>query len=263
MSKWEQQLERNENLLANLIENQKKGGGKLRLNKHHIAVSDVAEQYFCEKKVEMHHLHGKLETEAKVIGKEAHEKLLEGTMKIKRRELWKKIHDGNVVVTSETLLLGKYKGTILVGVSDSILFAHGKPLIIFEYKFSRARAPFKDHHVQARTYGVLLRSMGFDIKRLFYAIVIADPEARSGQGLKKKVLTAVANNGPKEAVLSVDGARIYFTKFKREEAEHELDWAIEFWNNRREAVPTSNPNKCRSCEYNTECKAVAKLSSAM
>ena len=259
MSKREHQLEEYNSLLEQVVQKPEKREGELRFGSPFIKASDVASQYFCEKKVEMRHLHGEIQTERKTLGTEAHEKLLEDSVKIKRKDLWKEIYGTKPVFALEMLLLAKYKNLILAGQPDSVLFMRGLPLIIFEYKFSRSRRPFRDHHVQARTYGIILRNMGFDTNRLFYAIVIVDPKARDDKKLKKRVVDTIMENGPKEAVLTTENARIYFNKFNQTEAEQDLDWAIEFWKKQREATPTRNPNKCKSCEYNAECHACARL----
>ena len=125
---------------------------------------------------------------------------------------------------------------------------------LLEYKFSKSRRPFRDHHVQARTYGLLLRNMGFDTTHLFYAIVIVDPMSKDAKKSKERVMDAVIKSGPKESVLKTQNATIYVNKFNQKEAEQDLNWAIEFWKNKREAVPTRNPNKCKSCEYSGECE---------
>lgn len=258
MNSWKNQLREFDSLLRNLVERQKKGEGELRFNRHFIAVSDIAEQYFCEKKVEMQHIHGKVEKKEKILGTEAHEKLLEGTMKIHRRELWKKIFDQKPVVTAEMLLLAKCEDVVLVGIADSVLFVHGEPWIIFEYKFSRIQVPFRSHHVQARVYGLLLKNMGFDTSRLFYAIVIVNPRAKDDEKLKHRVYEALLENGPKEAVLTTEDAKIYLNRFVSRDAESDVEWAIEFWKKRREAIATINPNKCRSCEFNEQCKKTSQ-----
>lgn len=260
MSKWEHQLEEYNSLLEQLVQKIKKEEGELRFDRPFIKASDIATQYFCEKKVEMEYLRGKIETERKILGAEAHEKLLEGSIKIKRRNLWKKIYGKKPVLAREMLLLAKYKDVILAGIVDSILFMHGFPLRIFEYKFSKSRRPFRDHHVQARTYGILLRNMGFDTRHLFYAIVIAEPMVKDIKKLKESVIDVVVKNGPKEAVLKTEDARIYVNKFNQAEAEQDVDWAIEFWKNQREAIPTRNPNKCKSCEYKKECRKFNNMS---
>jgi CRISPR/Cas system-associated exonuclease Cas4 (RecB family) len=254
MKKWERQLEEYAFLIKQLVKKQEKGEGKLRFNRYLITASDIAEQYFCEKKVEMQYLHGKIETEAKILGTEAHEKLLEDTIKIKTSDLWQKIYGKKPIFALEMFLVAKYNDIILVGRPDSIVFEKGFPLIVFEYKFSRSGRPFRDHHVQARTYGILLQNMGFDTSQLFYAIVIVDPKAKDDEKLKQKVVEAVIKNGPREATISIEDARIYFNKFNQANAEQDLQWAIGFWKNKREAIPTRNPNKCKTCEYNTTCE---------
>jgi hypothetical protein len=75
MKKWETQLENFDSLLKELRQSSQAQTGKLRFDRSMVIASDVASQFYCEKKVEMQYLHGKVETEAKTIGAEAHEKL--------------------------------------------------------------------------------------------------------------------------------------------------------------------------------------------
>jgi CRISPR/Cas system-associated exonuclease Cas4 (RecB family) len=252
LSKWEQQLEEYTSLLKQVVQKPKKG--ELRFDNSCVRASDVASQYYCEKKVEMQYLYGEIETETKNQGTEAHEKLLEGSEEVSRQNLWKKIHGKRPVFALELLLLAKYKGLILAGRPDCILFEKGFPLIIFEYKFSRSQRDYLSYHVQARTYGILLKNMGFDISKLFYAIVVADHRAKDDDQLKARVVDTILKNRPKDTVLTTENAVIYLNKFNPNEAELALDWAIEFWKGQREATQTMNPNKCRSCEYNADCE---------
>lgn len=70
----------------------------------------------------MEFLHGDIDTERKTLGSEAHEKLLEGTTRVKRRDLWRKIHGKKRVIAREMLLIAEYNDVILAGLPDSILF---------------------------------------------------------------------------------------------------------------------------------------------
>jgi len=65
LSDWEQQLEEYNSLLEQIIQKPTKGEGELRFDNSCVRASDVASQYFCEKKVEMHYLYGAIETETK------------------------------------------------------------------------------------------------------------------------------------------------------------------------------------------------------
>ena len=255
MRDWEKHFQEFNDLLLELAKGTSRGKeAGLRFNCSFVKASDIAEQYFCEKKLEMQHLHGKVETEEKSLGTEAHKKLLEGTIKIKRKRLWQKIFGKNPVFAHEMFLLGKYKGMVLAGIPDCVLFVDGFPVVVFEYKFSKSGRIFNTYQVQARTYGILLRCIGFDVGRLFCAIVVAEPRIKDDRELKARVVDAVTRNGPKEAVLAINGARVYFNRFDGIKAEQDLDWALGFWKRQREAIPTRNPNKCASCEFSAKCR---------
>jgi hypothetical protein len=252
MTEWKARLLYFDSLLDEL----RKGreiGGKLRFNRSAIVASDIAEQFYCEKKVEMEYLHGEVETEAKNIGTEAHEKLTEDSVKVKREQLWQDIYGDRPILALEMFLLAKYGDVVLAGKPDAVLFKRGFPLVVFEYKFSLGGIAYPSYHVQAQTYGVLLGNMGFDTSRLFYAIVVADPKTKGNRELRQNVTRIVTMNGPREAVHSINDAKIYFCKFNRICAEKDLAWALEFWSKKREAEPASNQNKCARCEYHAEC----------
>ena len=250
MDQWKQHLNQ---YLVGLVQLFEADRGKLRFERSTIAASDIAEQFFCEKKVEMQYLHGEIESEAKLVGTEAHERLLEDSVRVKREEMWQKIYGKDPVLALETLFFAQIKDVIVAGKPDSILFRDGYPLVIFEYKFSKSQTAYKTHHVQAETYGLLLDNVGFNTRFLHYAIVVADPQARFDKQLKKKVAAAIGKNGLKDAELEIEKAKIYLHKYDREAAEKDLDWAVKFWKKEREALPTENSNKCKGCEYSKEC----------
>ena len=83
---------------------------------------------------------------------------------------------------------------------------------------------------------------------------MAKPEAKDDRKLRSKVAKAVAENGPKEAILEIGNAKVFLHELDLHAFEEQLDWAIDFWKNERELIPTRNPNKCQSCEYSTECE---------
>jgi len=197
--------------------------GKLRFDRSTIAASDIAEQFFCEKKVEMQHLHGEIESEAKLVGTQAHESLLEDSVRVKREEMWQSIYGKDPVLALETLFFAQVRGVVIAGKPDSILFRDGYPLVVFEYKFSKNPTAYVTHHVQARTYGLLLDSIGFNTRFLHYAIVVADPSARFDKQLKKKVAAAIGKNGLKDAEMEIEKAKIFLHRYDRGAAEKDLD----------------------------------------
>jgi CRISPR/Cas system-associated exonuclease Cas4 (RecB family) len=68
------------------------------------------------------------------------------------------------------------------------------------------------------------------------------------------VVEAVKKNGPKNAILPIENAVIYLNKFDEHAAQSSLEWALQFWKGQRAAISTTNPKKCRNCEYREECK---------
>jgi len=254
LSEWKTQLESFELMLKELQRNREDQDSKLRFGRSVIIASDIAGQYYCEKKVEMQYLHGEIETQEKTIGTLAHEKLEEDAVKIKREDMWKEIYGEKPIFAVEMFILAKYKDIILAGKPDSVLFKAGRPLIIFEFKFSRSQIAYSTHHIQAQTYGVILDKMGFDTSQLFYAIVTADPSTRGNRKFRKEAVAAAIKNGPKEAVLQIKDATIHIHKFDLSNTESNLVWAIDYWKQNREATSTNNPNKCLRCEYQTQCQ---------
>jgi len=253
MSEWKAQLDKFDSLIRELRQAQE-AGSSLRFGRLMISASDIAEQFYCEKKVEMEYIHGEVETEAKNVGTEAHENLIEDSVRVKREQLWKNIYSDKPVFALEMLLLAKYGDVFLAGKPDSVLFARGFPFIVFEYKFSRSGVAYPSYHVQVQTYYVLLENMGFDTSRLIYAIVVADPRTKGSRELRQKVVQTVIRNGAKEAVHSIGDATVYCNKFNRVNVEKDLAWALEFWKKSRQAEPTRNQNKCARCEYQAKCE---------
>src|SRR4030042_4033591 len=137
MDKWKAQLE-SLNLLLKELKQDREAGGRLVFGCSMILASDIATQFYCEKKLEMEHVHGEVETEAKTVGTEAHENLTEDAVKVKRGQLWMDIYGDKPVFALEMPLLAKYGDVFLAGKPDSVLFTRGFPLMVLEYKFSRS-----------------------------------------------------------------------------------------------------------------------------
>ena len=238
----------------------KKKEGNLRFNRKSINVSDIASQFYCEKKVELGYIHGTLKTEEMKIGKKAHEKLIEGYKEVKLKEIWKKIYTKTHYWLAEFPFLVKYKNIFLIGKPDLVYFINGIPAIIYEFKFSKSQKPFRSYHVQAQIYGFLLREMKFKTTSLSYAIIIIPPVMRNNirlmKELPKRILQSFfleALHKKEKSMLTIDNVKIFINKFNPAQAERNLNWALEFWKGERIAIPTSKIYKCQRCEYKTKC----------
>jgi hypothetical protein len=225
----------------------------LRFNQLYIRASEIAEQYYCERKVEMGHLHGRVETETKRQGSEGHESLQAESVEVERSELLDEIFGGEPVIVHELPLLADYRGVVLAGQPDAIIFRGGLPVALFEYKFSNSPVPYPSYHAQARVYGMILEGAGFDTSDLVYVIAVAPRESRGDRRLFRKVIEAVKENEAGEATLEVEGAHIYIHDYSQPAAERDIDWALDYWRGTRDPAPADNPAKCRSCEYREKC----------
>jgi len=254
MTKWKTQLENFNSMLEELRKKREEKTGRLRFDRSTICASDIAGQFYCEKKLEMEYLHGEIETEAKTLGSEAHERLIEDAVEIKKEALWKKIYGKEPVLAVEMFIISKYQDVFLAGQPDSVMFYKGHPIVIFEFKFSKSGIAYPSHHVQAQTYGLILENMGFDTTRLFYAIVVADPKTKGNPELQRKAIDAIFKKGFEESILPIDDTIVHFCKFHLFEAQESLQWAIDFWKQKRAATQTTNLNKCSKCEYQNQCR---------
>ncbi|KKM64327.1 hypothetical protein LCGC14_1502480 [marine sediment metagenome] len=243
-----------------LLKRSRKQKSRLRFKRNSVIASDVGSQLYCEKKVEMGYLYGTIKTESMVLGSEGHEAITEDSIKVDLKEAWKEIFTSESYWISELLLLANYKNLYLAGRPDTIFFAKGAPVMIFEFKFSKYRSSFPSHHIQAETYGIILNKLGFDTSSLFYTIVILPPYMVSE---KKKL-----NDLSREIMLNFWGEKLYkkdsstllrgkvnvfIQKFDIHLVEEKLDKMLEFWKKEREAIPTDNQNKCLICEFKKKC----------
>lgn len=230
--------------------------GELRFGSRFVKVSDLAGQYYCEKKIELVWLQGEEESQEMTVGREAHEELQKDSIKEKRETVWKRIFDGEPVVIGEMLLAAKHDGSIIVGMADAVCFNKARPVLLLEHKFSRRPAPYQDHHVQARLYCYLLQLMGFDVSQLRYALVMAPPECKGSDDLRRIPTLALKHQSQEPMAVSLPNgtANVYLTTYRQSEILGELEWALGFWKNQRDPKPTSNAGKCRVCQFRETCE---------
>ena len=243
--------------ILSLLNEIESGAGmfRLRFNVPYIGVYWVADQFFCEKQVEISMKEGELEIERKKIGKDFHEKLSAGMEKTSREQVWSYILSGRSICVSDLLLVGKWKGIPIIGRADLLLFSRSKPLWLFEFKFTNMRIPSGSSHVQARLYSLLLKQMGFDVSTLKYAIVLAKEKPENFERWRRLVLDKVKSYRllKEKAVVKINGCRVFIGKPKFDKAEKELNFALKYWLCIREAIPTKSASKCRACAYNASC----------
>ena len=232
----------------------------LQFNNRYIKISDVASQYYCEKKVELAYIHGDIETEPKILGRDVHGKLIEDYERITLKEGWRRIFSPTRVMPSEFLFFAKYNDTFFVFIADRIVFERGIPRLLIEFKFSKYQTPFVTYHAQLQAEALLLEEIGFNTDELYYSIIIAPLDTERDSSFLNEipiiVYNRLKNHEKGEFHLKFGDINAYTYLFNFIEAKETLERAMEYWNMEREAQANDNKNKCKNCEYNDSCKMV-------
>ena len=222
-----------------------------------LAPSKIAGQFYCEKKVDLSREHGEIETPAKTRGSETHEKAAEDSGKISDDEFWEAVESGERQIIVESPFVGEAAEFLIGGIPDAVLFKDQNPQLIFERKTtSRPDHLYKNQRIQAWLYGFILDSLGFETDNLKIAILSheqsLDPE--TGKELQQLVMARYQGWELGEHELTESPkAFLHLSEFSKVEYLEDLNWALGYWRNEREPIPTEKTAKCRACEYNDVC----------
>ena len=233
------------------------GKGEFRQGTSFVAVSSIAEQYYCEYKIENKFALGEVPTEAKDAGTVLHEELIP-MEKISRKEFTKLVSEEKPSLAVLNVW-GTTGGLRVVGTPDHIIWAKGKPLWVVELKTTRGDPTplWEDQEAQVRIYGLLLELMGFDCSGMRLAVV----RIKAGElGEEEKnewalrVSDALLKEGVKELEAKYRGMmKVHLLKHDRNAAEKAVISKSRYWLGQREPAASASVGKCRACEYNSVC----------
>ena len=233
---------------------------KLRFHKGWVNASEIGNQFYCEKKVDLGYIHGTIKTEEMIAGTEGHEAIVEDYPKVSFEEIWKDIYLKTRFSIAEYMFIAQYKDIFLVGKPDQISFINGDPRLVLEFKFSRYIRPFSSQIMQAQTYSFILHNIGFNTSSLYYAIIICTPDMIQKKKELKKITKKVVKSFWREKIgdqetfsYSFYNTHAYLFKFNAGKTAEKLDNALKYWRCEREAIETDNENKCKSCEFIKVC----------
>ena len=255
MKNWEPSYRRQMALKEQIRDNT----NLLKFQKRAVGSSEIGSQFYCEEKVELAYIYGTMETQEMLFGTEGHEKAVEDFVKVDLEDLWRHISEKGWRWIAETPFIMRCSNIFIVGRPDQILFINSRPQLLFEFKFSTYTTTFPGQHVQAESYGLLLKESGFDTSSLFYAIVVLPHEIKDSNFLKE-LPKKIAEEFFRKELFTQSSSKLYYDKinvfiqeFDQKQAEKDLGYALEYWLGLREAEGTDNPNKCRSCELLAHC----------
>lgn len=224
-----------------------------------VSASSIGTQYFCEMKLDQSYIHGEIETEEKSEGDVLHEELL-AMEPTTQKTLLEDIEKRRLVVASFPLA-AEAEGLVLVGVPDAVIFQNGRPTHVVELKTTRRDASilYDGQRAQTTIYGLLLDQVGFDCRDLKLVVVKLRREAPMSEQQKSQFLDAltgalISDKNLNTLASKADGHLVpHSFPYRRDEAIRILSATRGYWLNQRTAQPTSNPNKCRACEFRKVC----------
>lgn len=222
-----------------------------------VPVSSIAEQYYCEYKLENEFALGEVPTEAKSTGTALHDELMP-TESISKEDF------AELVGRKEPSLAvlgvwGPSAGLKIIGTPDHVIWSEGRPLWVVELKTTKGDpAPlWEDQENQVRIYGLMLERMGFDCSRLQLAVVRLRSAGLS-EGEKKewvlKVSGALLERKTKWLEVKYPGSmKVHLLRHEPEKAERVIASKAGYWLEEREPTSSTSTGKCRACEYNSSC----------
>ena len=233
------------------------GQGEFRHGTSFVAVSSIAEQYYCEYKLENEFNLGEIPTETKESGTALHDELMP-TERISREEFVKLVSKKEPTL-AVLGVWGSAGGLKVVGEPDHIIWTGGKPLWVVELKTTRGDPSplWEDQENQVRVYGLLLDRMGFDCSKMRLAVVRLKSGELGDEEKKEWILrVSEALIGDKIRGLetkSLGRMKAHLLAHDVEKAEKAVSSKAGYWLNEREPVSSTSVGKCRACEYNGVC----------
>lgn len=233
----------------------------LRFGLPWIPISTLAEQFYCEAKVDLEYKFGRVPTPAKEEGTELHEDIIEMEPTTPKELVTSITQQLTCVCTFP--VYAKIGDVAILGIPDAVLFMRSRLSHLIELKTTSGdvRRLWRDQAVQVKAYGLALEFMGFECGSLRLSLVRVNKEGISNE-VKERLLSEAA-----EALLNGDVGRaetrlndrlggqvkIHLMTYDRTDVLKDVMWAKDYWLKRREAIPTTNPSKCRACEFSAAC----------
>jgi hypothetical protein len=232
-----------------------KGDGPLRFGHSLIRISDIASQYYCEKKLELRQEHPLPPTQRMIDGEAGHEAVTSLAEPLTREEaIEAAIEEREKPICLYEFNIGwRYKDIPIIGKVDEAWFQRGTVDLVVERKFSDSLKVYNPYHIQAQLYCLGLGGMGFNNSNTKYRIMVF---RRSCYECDKLIDSScpIFELGRTQFQCDSGVVRAYLYAFDESKIIKDLDWALEYWLCHREAIPSQNKAKCKSCEYSQICK---------
>ncbi len=249
-------------LRKELVKGVKNGISHLKFNRSYLIVSDISSQFYSEAKLELDYIFGKIKTKEQQEGTELHDRMAEDSVIIKFEDLIKKISQSEKIVIIETIFLMKFQDEIIVGKPDIIIFKRGIPILLFDYKFSKhSNTTFPSQRVQGEVYCQILKELGYNTDLLFYGIIVAPRDMTKKSNNVKKIPQRVLQRidissliQKQEFKLNFGKINVFLYKFNSKKTNKNLEWALEYWNRKRNLKISELLKECRYYGNKGKCR---------
>jgi hypothetical protein len=238
-----------------------------------VAVSTLANQYYCEMQVHLGTLHDVRVTSAELTaGAEGHARLEAEAEPITDEEVTRRIERGETMGLVELGLAGEVDGIPLIGRADRVQLEGSQAKLLLEWKFSGRRDLYPTHVVQVEAYGRLLRESGFDTSGLVHAVAVIPRGGPKPENMAELLarraseIAAVAPWGTRRVSpgttmpdpltglgvrrLDANAYTLFVFPHDDQAADRDVSWALGYWKGSRAPGRTSAPSRCRACPYN-------------
>jgi hypothetical protein len=242
--------------------------------------SELADQFYCEYKVHLKHLHPEVvaQVPALEVGSAGHEALASVAQPISPAQIEEAIRTGKKLALCEWTLEGEVEGIRLRGRPDYLAFRGKKAELLLEFKFSHFRRPFRSQEVQTEVYALLAEKMGFDCEELCFGIVRLQPEELIGvwgsfpkeellrllnakgtlddihygcEGWRRRLLAGQLRPIHSPLRITALNWTAFLYRYDRPRAVADVAWALRYWRGQREPLPERRLwRKCFACPYN-------------
>ena len=226
----------------------------LRYGRRTLAVSTLAQQFYCEKAVQFSIERPFAPTAEMQSGTAGHEAVaaLGVPMTPEEAVAAAVVERVRPLCVYEFRIGWRHSGVTITGFVDEAWFSGGSVALVAERKFSGSLGIYTPYHVQAGLYCLGLGEMGFGTDSTHYRVSVFKRECHRCERLAAgDCLLLSGEAGQQECPQGAGISQVF--PFEREQTVRNLDWAMEFWTGEREAEPTTSPGRCRSCRYRRVC----------
>lgn len=231
----------------------------LRFGRRTVAISTIAQQFYCEKAVQFGCERPLPPTQSMKDGSAGHDVVAALGVPMTHGEavLQAVIQREAPLCIYEFRIAWEHDGVSVTGLVDEAWFRGGDVELVAERKFSGRPGIYHSYRVQAGLYCLGLGEMGFGTADALYRVSVFQRGCHECESLASGDCPVLIGESSHAAGCQGAGVSEVFP-FDREETTRDLDWALQFWRNGREAEATTSPGRCRVCRYRAVCDSARR-----